>query len=66
MCACNRAEPRKSRPTADVAIIRNSSPPSTPVNPLPTSTSFTIQSMDPDRLRIEQLKRETIRRTFGR
>jgi hypothetical protein len=65
MCACNRTEPRRSRPTADVTIVRSSNPAASPL-PDPSSTSFAIQTMDPERLRIEQLRREAIRRSFGK
>lgn len=69
MCSCNRNEPRRTRPTANTTAIitRNTqvitsgvtpNPPQQPVNPI-------IPSMDPDRLRIEQLRREAIRRSFG-
>lgn len=65
MCACNKPEPRRTRtlppPGVRSATIVTSNPGRafTPATPQP------VQAMDADRVRIEQLRRESIRRTFG-
>lgn len=67
MCSCNRTQPRRTR-TANTSatITRNTQTivAGIPNNP-PISGNTTIQAMDQDRLRIEQLRREAIRRSFG-
>jgi len=64
MCGCNRniGTPRQVRSSGNV-VVRNSS---TGTIFVPRSNVVTsIQSLDPERLRIEQLRREAIRRSFG-
>ena len=65
MCGCARPRP-VARGSRGVIVTRNAAPPvrSSP-NPAPPNTLTLTQAMDPERLRIEQLKREAIRRTFG-
>lgn len=65
MCSCNRSEPRRTRTAPTTATITRNTQVVTanvPPNPQP---SISIQTMDPERLRIEQLRREAIRRSFG-
>lgn len=63
MCACSKAS-RQPRPTRSATTITRNSPLATSqVQSVPRS-SF-IQGMDPERLRVEQLRREAIRKSFG-
>lgn len=65
MCGCARpsVQPRPTRSSQVTVFTRNTTSVVVPANP--ASASGSIQSMDPERLRIEQLRREAIRRSFG-
>lgn len=67
MCGCSKPS-RQVRParTTTTVITRNSPlSAAMPHTPSPPNTLTSIQAMDPERLRIEQLRREAIRRSFG-
>lgn len=65
MCGCAKAsrQPRPTRSAQVTVFTRNTPAVVIPANPVSSNTS--IQAMDPERLRIEQLRREAIRRSFG-
>jgi hypothetical protein len=66
MCSCNRSEPRRARTANTTAtIVRNAQTVNTNIPAPPPTVVGSIQSMDPDRLRVEQLRRAAIRRAFG-
>jgi hypothetical protein len=69
MCGCTKPSrsPRTTRPGFPITIASRSGPTSgaVPPSPSPPNTLTAIQAMDPERLRIEQLRREAIRRSFG-
>jgi hypothetical protein len=67
MCGCAKPsrQPRQTRSSPVVIVSRNTPTISTTNSPAPPNTLTAIQAMDPDRLRIEQLRREAIRRSFG-
>jgi hypothetical protein len=64
MCQCSREEPRRSRPVSTF-VSRNQQIVGAPQRQSTTPVSNFFNSLDPERLRIEQLRRESIRRSFG-
>ena len=64
MCACSKPS-RQPRTVRGSSIIVTRNTVTTTITPAPPNTLTSVQSMDPNRLRIEQLRREAIRRSFG-
>lgn len=66
MCSCTKPsrQPRATRSTPVTVITRNIPAVVVPAAS-PQTSNTVIQTMDPERLRIEQLRREAIRRSFG-
>ncbi len=68
MCGCSRAlEPRRTRSVTSTFVSRNQPAiiAGTILPEAPPNTLTAIQAIDPERLRIERLRREAIRRSFG-